>query len=449
MTTGKICPNCQYQRKPGDDDFTPEYECPKCGIIYAKSTIPKEVEEAAADNNTDNTVAADMPENGTVDKTILSGKIKLAYAAGILFILIFSIYFFSGQSSSPISGTYTGEIVTDKNVRVSVEFDVNGQQRITRIFKRRTSELHSRGSFNIEETFLWKYPDISEVTYKKEAMDDPENHTGYTLQKNGKSISVKMDDPFNNFHVDTTIKISDPEEAPIKNEIKKFRIGKNLFSIRFSHYIFKSRKVHIKREHTEIPEQIDYSKLQLYCSPARRDLNEIVINARHQASRYRSLPVALPYSYKLSDDFNQCLFCLGDHVRPAVGFKIMQGDVHDNLQRLYDGKIKHEDIYFDVDMTDSMLTLEIPKCRLYTAISINENGYGVFGSGDPAGNIPVSKIGMEVSEGVLNNSEEEWHTVFIKTDPRYKNGAFESARKRQEEALRESREKMKTSGAEE
>ncbi|WP_156909211.1 hypothetical protein [Ottowia thiooxydans] len=28
------CPKCQYERKPSDE--APEYECPSCGIIYAK-----------------------------------------------------------------------------------------------------------------------------------------------------------------------------------------------------------------------------------------------------------------------------------------------------------------------------------------------------------------------------------------------------------------------------
>lgn len=32
MTT---CPKCHYTRQPGD--ATPEYECPKCGVVYAKA----------------------------------------------------------------------------------------------------------------------------------------------------------------------------------------------------------------------------------------------------------------------------------------------------------------------------------------------------------------------------------------------------------------------------
>jgi hypothetical protein len=30
------CPSCGYERKPGDNARAPEYECPECGIVYAK-----------------------------------------------------------------------------------------------------------------------------------------------------------------------------------------------------------------------------------------------------------------------------------------------------------------------------------------------------------------------------------------------------------------------------
>ena len=32
----KICPKCGYQRTKSDDIY-PDYECPKCGVIYAKA----------------------------------------------------------------------------------------------------------------------------------------------------------------------------------------------------------------------------------------------------------------------------------------------------------------------------------------------------------------------------------------------------------------------------
>ncbi len=34
----RVCPNCNYERDPKDDEFTPKTECPKCGVVYEKFT---------------------------------------------------------------------------------------------------------------------------------------------------------------------------------------------------------------------------------------------------------------------------------------------------------------------------------------------------------------------------------------------------------------------------
>ena len=31
-----ICPTCNHERNANDDPLIPEYQCPKCGVIYAK-----------------------------------------------------------------------------------------------------------------------------------------------------------------------------------------------------------------------------------------------------------------------------------------------------------------------------------------------------------------------------------------------------------------------------
>lgn len=43
FTAGRICPQCGYARQP--EDFAPEYECPRCGFIYAtcRSTVPSDL----------------------------------------------------------------------------------------------------------------------------------------------------------------------------------------------------------------------------------------------------------------------------------------------------------------------------------------------------------------------------------------------------------------------
>jgi hypothetical protein len=39
FTAGRICPKCGYARQP--DDYASEYECPRCGILYAKCRPPE------------------------------------------------------------------------------------------------------------------------------------------------------------------------------------------------------------------------------------------------------------------------------------------------------------------------------------------------------------------------------------------------------------------------
>lgn len=34
QSEGKLCPKCGYRRRP--DDLAPDYECPRCGVVYAK-----------------------------------------------------------------------------------------------------------------------------------------------------------------------------------------------------------------------------------------------------------------------------------------------------------------------------------------------------------------------------------------------------------------------------
>lgn len=35
----KVCPKCGYTRRP--EDTAPNYECPACGVVYAKATEPE------------------------------------------------------------------------------------------------------------------------------------------------------------------------------------------------------------------------------------------------------------------------------------------------------------------------------------------------------------------------------------------------------------------------
>ena len=51
----KICPKCGYERKPGD--VSPDYECPKCGVIYSKFETERKVYRERDEHDLGNVVA--------------------------------------------------------------------------------------------------------------------------------------------------------------------------------------------------------------------------------------------------------------------------------------------------------------------------------------------------------------------------------------------------------
>lgn len=38
-----LCPKCNHQRSADDDPTVPHYQCPKCGIVYAKFGKPTQI----------------------------------------------------------------------------------------------------------------------------------------------------------------------------------------------------------------------------------------------------------------------------------------------------------------------------------------------------------------------------------------------------------------------
>jgi len=79
MTTGRICSKCHYQRKPSDDDFCPEYECPKCGVMYAKVGESKQKAESALE-------APEKANDGPKNRFRFSGNRQVATMAALILI---------------------------------------------------------------------------------------------------------------------------------------------------------------------------------------------------------------------------------------------------------------------------------------------------------------------------------------------------------------------------
>lgn len=443
MVNARICPKCHYQRKPGDDHACPEYECPKCGLVYDKFVPP----EAASENATEGVDAPDTtahPEQMGPAGFSIGGK-QIVYTV-LLLVAVVAVYMVFMKPSGPgsdLAGTYRGIVFLDDET-VSVEFDIDEQQRITRILKKQTRELHSGGTYEIEETSLWQYPDIAEVRYDKRDVNDHANHRAYSFKRRGTSVSIEMSDPRGGVRADATFDRPYPENSLPDLQIKKFSDNQGLHYIQFSHNLFETHDVQIDREDTELPNQLDVEKLRKYCPAANDDLLRITGEAGRQFFNNKYSP--LPFSYSLSPDFDQCAFRPGySNFRPQLNFNILPGEIHSYVQDIVDKKMTIDDVSLYTDTTDPTLNLEIPACRLFSRISINSNGYGQFGhpcSPDKLSFL-VAKSGQDLSEEASAISTEEWKTVFIRRDPRYKNGTFQTVKKRGQEAAMQAMEKMK------
>ncbi|MEE9510195.1 MAG: hypothetical protein V3V81_06845 [Candidatus Bathyarchaeia archaeon] len=62
-----ICPNCGYERQPRDDEFAPQSECPKCGVIYekAEALLKKKQQEAQEEDKVETSDEGAPPADDT------------------------------------------------------------------------------------------------------------------------------------------------------------------------------------------------------------------------------------------------------------------------------------------------------------------------------------------------------------------------------------------------
>jgi predicted RNA-binding Zn-ribbon protein involved in translation (DUF1610 family) len=97
-TTMQTCPKCQYQRKPGDE--APDWQCPSCGIAYAKYS-----EAQHGGNPARRRVASPVADTGS--------NLKIALAGGFLIALIgFAVW--KSQHKAPVIAAVSGSAQFDE-----------------------------------------------------------------------------------------------------------------------------------------------------------------------------------------------------------------------------------------------------------------------------------------------------------------------------------------------
>lgn len=92
MTT---CPKCNYTRQPGDQ--APDYECPQCGVVYAKYT-PKPVPTPPPTVTLEPEGQSPAAKEEESKSSLWSTLTVLGMAAGVIY------FFIQGQLSGPSSG---------------------------------------------------------------------------------------------------------------------------------------------------------------------------------------------------------------------------------------------------------------------------------------------------------------------------------------------------------
>jgi uncharacterized protein YbjQ (UPF0145 family) len=98
------CPKCGHTRQPGDGH--PDYECPKCGIIYAKFDPAKyaEVQAARAISNMPLTTTHTLP--GREIETVLDiVSAQCVYGANLFKDLLSSVVDVTGGRSGMLQNT--------------------------------------------------------------------------------------------------------------------------------------------------------------------------------------------------------------------------------------------------------------------------------------------------------------------------------------------------------
>ncbi len=90
-----VCPQCGYERKTNDDNFTSAEECPKCGIFY------KKWKPSSVADNKDPILTSTESSNINKEKQITPFKSIIAFAIILILLAIFAKFIFFTRNESP------------------------------------------------------------------------------------------------------------------------------------------------------------------------------------------------------------------------------------------------------------------------------------------------------------------------------------------------------------
>lgn len=137
----KTCPKCNYTRKP--TDYTPDYECPSCGVIYSKF-VPDDAARKATAAPSRAPVSADQ-----------NAKTPITFGQGVAIILLLcaglGLPFVSVLKPAP-QWEYILTTILDEAFTTTI--NGYGKEGWELVFARRASDgSESRSKFSYEVIF--------------------------------------------------------------------------------------------------------------------------------------------------------------------------------------------------------------------------------------------------------------------------------------------------------
>jgi len=99
----RICPKCNYQRT--STDYAPDYECPKCGIIYDRVNRKKNLE-----NNKPETVRNPTPTPKSKENLILKLSTERIIITSMLILFLLFVAYSLSTTSFVLEVIYSSEI---------------------------------------------------------------------------------------------------------------------------------------------------------------------------------------------------------------------------------------------------------------------------------------------------------------------------------------------------
>jgi hypothetical protein len=399
MSDLKICPECNYERKPDDNRFSSVKQCPNCGAFYENIPIKKE-KESVSDYSTAETQKSGISAKPETESPITAKKLIVfsLVAGAMIFSFLFSKKGTSTSAATILQGSYQGEIIAD-NKKLFVEVEVDSQNKVTKIF----SKAEYTYSTVSEETYLWEHPGKVELNFIKDITKSEYDLTS-NMKIDGNKIEIAVSSPRMGLSLSSKNELKERATEITDSKLNPYETNKEVFSTRFNLRIFKNDKINADKKDFKFTEHLTYREFCRHCQNACSTISKLFSAAA--TSRLFVVTQKVPH------DFNKCSMRLGNSFRYKLNFNIyFPPDFQNDLQQAFNNKISLNTLYFEPD-NNVAPSIDTSENNPLVRLSLNTSGYGVYNSSQYGVAIPIRKIDSESNKEEIKKALEEWYQVF-------------------------------------